>query len=596
MPNHSPADTTSDVRQLLTRVFGAIDARALEAVEGELTPIHTPGGSVLFEQGDPGDSMYLLLHGRLHVGIRNTETGVDDLLGEILPGEAVGEIGLITGEARTATLSATRDSLLVRIGRDAFDRMAAIDPNLLRTLANIVVGRLRDRGAHHRFRPRVSNITLLPLSSSAEIDGFAASLCTNLGRFGRTRRLGHADFLAVQRGAGDDSEQLTAWLARNEADHRFVVYDAGPAENSWHQLCLRQSDVVVTVAQADSDPAELLGLTGAGEKESSEHAVRQVLVLLHKGNDPEIKGTSQWLDGRPFDEHYHVRIEHTEDIERLARILAGQGVGLVLGGGGARGFAHVGVYRALYERGIRVDWVGGTSIGSVFAATMAMGWDPDRVEEVARKAFIEGRPMSGLTLPLVSLLSGKRLDKLVVDYFDQSIEDLPVPYFCIATNLSDASVMVQERGNLARAVRASVALPGVFPPAVFGDDLIIDGGVLNNLPADVMAERPVGKIIAVSLSGRKDYTLTYKKIPSAWRILLSKLPFMKRIRVPGIAILMMKATEVASLVHARSAQNDADLVLNPPVRNFGLLDTSAFDDLVKVGYDHAIERLKNWRG
>ncbi|MFT5040939.1 MAG: NTE family protein [Hyphomicrobiaceae bacterium] len=575
---------------------------ALQAAENSLVPIHTPGGAVLFQQGDPGDSMYLVLHGRLHVLMRDAESGQEELLGEVLAGEAVGEIGLITGEARTATLTAIRDSDLIRLDRETFDRMAAIDPNLWRTLAGIVVGRLRERGTRQRFRPNVSNLAVVAHAASPLVDTFLSRLCEALSSYGSTRRLGANDFRAAviaspnEDGTEDTTRAagLAKWLAENEAEQRFVVYEATADDSQWRELCLRQADVSITVARASADAARArpsddkpsIGVAGS--------AGRRVLILLHEGRDPEIRGTRAWLEAGAFDEHYHVREGHPEDVERVGRILAGEAVGLVLGGGGARGFAHVGIYRALYEHGIRVDWVGGTSIGSVFAAPMAMGWEPDEVERVAREAFVEGKPMSGLTLPLVSLLSGTRLDRLVAKYFDQEIEDLPVPYFCVATNLSDASLMVQERGNLARAVRASVALPGVFPPVVFGNDLVIDGGVLNNLPADIMATKPVAKVIAVSLSAIKEYKLSYTKIPSAWRILLSKLPFMKPIRVPGLAILMMKATEVASLVHAREAEKDAALFLNPPVRNFGLLDVGAFDALVKVGYEYANERLASW--
>jgi predicted acylesterase/phospholipase RssA len=348
------------------------------------------------------------------------------------------------------------------------------------------------------------------------------------------------------------------------------------------------------VVDADAEPGVLRDALSA--RADAATRIRQILVLRHRSPDADLRGTARWLDEAEVDEHYHVRESRPEDIARVARILAGRGVGLALGGGGARGFAHIGVFRALVERGVAVDWVGGTSIGSVFAACIAMGWTPDEVQERAREAFLVGRPMSGFTLPMVSLLSPKRLERLVSTVFDRDIEDLTLPFFCIATNLTQAKVVVHERGALWRALRSSVALPGVFPPAVEGNDLVIDGGILNNLPADVLGDRPVGKVVAVSLSVHKEYQLEYERIPSPWRILLSRLPFMKRVRVPSIIILMLKATEVASLVHARETRAQADLVLTPPVGRYGILETTAFDDLVRIGYEHTIEQLDSDAG
>jgi predicted acylesterase/phospholipase RssA/CRP-like cAMP-binding protein len=595
----SSHDIANEIRGALTSVFGPIDDAAFEAISGELEPIVTPGGTVLFDQGDPGDSVYVLLHGRLHVSIRHADTGEDELLGEILPGEAVGEMGLLTGEPRTATLLAARDSILVRIASETFDRMCERNPALIRHLSKVVVERLRRRSSRHRFSPQVSNIAVVSTCRDAFSHRFATSLCGALTPYGRTRRLEEHEFPAEfgeAEEAGDERARarVAEWLAKREAGQRFVVYEVGSERDVWSRRCVRQADVVVTVVDADAEPGVLRdALSTRGDAATR---IRQILVLRHRSPDADLRGTARWLDEAEVDEHYHVRESRPEDIARVARILAGRGVGLALGGGGARGFAHIGVFRALVERGVAVDWVGGTSIGSIFAASIAMGWGPDEVQERAREAFLVGKPMSRITLPMVSLLSPKRLERLVSTVFDRDIEDLTLPFFCIATNLTQAEVVVHERGELWRALRSSVALPGVFPPAVEGNDLVIDGGILNNLPVDVLGNRPVGKVVAASLSVHKEYQLEYERIPSPWRILLSRLPFMKRVRVPGIVILMLKATEVASLVHARETRAQADLVLTPPVGRYGILETTAFDDLVRIGYEHTIEKLDSDAG
>jgi predicted acylesterase/phospholipase RssA/CRP-like cAMP-binding protein len=600
MADPSPSlDAQREARAALTSVFGPIGDAAFDAIAGELEFVVTSGGAELFRQGDPGDSVYVLLHGRLHVSQEDEETDEEELLGEVLPGQAVGEIGLLTGATRTATLRAARDSVLVRITAETFNRMCERDPELLRYLTKVVVERLGRRTSRHRFSPQVSNIAVVSTCRDAFTHRLATSLRDALSGFGATRHLEEHEFpiaLGEAEEAGDESARarVAEWLAQQEAGQRFVVYEVGRERDVWSRRCLRQADVVVTVVDADAEPGVLRDAPSS-RADLATH-IRRILVLRHRSPDADLRGTARWLAEADVDEHYHVREGRPEDIARLARILAGRGIGLALGGGGARGFAHIGIYRALTERGVPVDWVGGTSIGSIFAACIAMGWRPDEVQERAREAFLEGKPMSGLTLPMVSVLSPRRLERLVSAVFDRDIEDLTLPFFCIATNLTKAKVVVHERGCLWRALRSSVALPGVFPPAVEGNDLVIDGGILNNLPADVLGDRPVGKVVAASLSVRKEYELEYARIPSPWRILASRLPFVKRMRVPGILILMLKATEVASLVHAGEAQACTDLLLTPPVGRFGLLETTAFDDLVRIGYEHTLEALDTEAG
>lgn len=586
----------------LRGVFGPLDDALLAEISSRLEVIDIAGGSALFREGDAGDSLYILLRGRLNVSIRDPETGAEKLLGETAPGEAIGEIGLLTNETRSASLWATRDSRLVRISQTAFDALAEENPDLLRRLARIVVNRLRKKTSSYRFSPRVSNIAIVPARAKNGTTRFADDLRTTLARFGSTMHLtseridqlvGVPGIAMAPPGSAEDS-RLGNWLAEQEERQRFVLLEADAEATEWTRRCIRQADLILIVGNATDDPiatgAELELIHDA----DSVRSVRHVLVLLQSASAQSISGSARWLDARTVDEHHHVRQGMPADLERLARIVSGNAIGLVLGGGGARGFAHVGVYRALFERGIPVDWVGGSSIGAVFGAGMAMGWEPGRVQEEARLSFVKENPFGDYTIPLVSLLRGKRIDRLAQRSFAGDIEDLLIPYFCVSTNLSEASLTIHERGSLWRAIRASVSLPGVLPPAVEGKHLAIDGGILNNLPIDIMRNRSVGKVIAVDLSVGKEYQFDYAEIPGPLRILLSRMPFTRKLHVPGIVTLMMKATVMASAVHSKTVRSDATLLLNPPVGGFGLLATGDFEEIVEVGYQHAREKLKSW--
>ena len=185
--------------------------------------------------------------------------------------------------------------------------------------------------------------------------------------------------------------------------------------------------------------------------------------------------------------------------------------------------------------------------------------------------------------------------RLLRAQLDVDIEDLPIPFFCVSSRLDRGEVHVHEHGPLVEAIRASAALPGVLPPAVVDEELVVDGAVLNNLPVDIMRRRPVGPIIAVDVSSRHTRRVDYEVTPSSWAVLRSRwLPFTKRYRVPGLATLILRSTEIGTLLQARQRGAEADLLINPPVRQFRMTDVKAFDPIVQVGYEHGLESLKAW--
>ena len=165
-------------------------------------------------------------------------------------------------------------------------------------------------------------------------------------------------------------ESLKNWLQDQEHDYRFVIFRCSAANTDWSRYALRQSDMVLLVGDTAHDPAprewELEMLETPGST-----IARQMLVLLQPPSDKPIRGTARWLADRHIDFHIHVREDRPDDLSRVKRIIAGTALGLVLAGGAARGFAHLGVYRAMRELGLPIDWVGGTSIGAIMAAAVA---------------------------------------------------------------------------------------------------------------------------------------------------------------------------------------------------------------------------------
>ena len=573
------------------------------AVLHALHPVLLAGGEWLFRQGDDGDSLFLLARGRLQVWIDDGEDGAGKpvLAAEVGPGETIGEISLLTGGPRSASLRAVRDSLLLRMDAATFDRLGHERPQIVRQIAGGIAARLRDRSLGHTgVRRGFRTLAVVPLDADAR--GLARQLGEALARRAPTQVLTSSGLAALgapplpQAHHHEVSSGLTEWLADQEERHRVVVFLADSEDTVWSRLALRHADAVLWVARAGADPArrpleEALAATGA------DHGALHALVLQHPGRPDRLAGTARWLAGRRVSHHFHLREGEPADLARLARILAGDAVGLVLGGGAARGFAHIGVYRALHEAGVPVDWVGGSSIGAVLGAPIAMGLSPAEVTDQARRAFVEGRPFSDMTVPVLSLLRGRRMERLIHMHLQGDIEDLPVPFFCISSNLGRGVARVHDRGSLVKAVRASVSLPGVFPPAVVDGQLAVDGGILDNLPVGPMLRQPVGRVIAVDVTSRQDYAVDYESVPSPWTVLASRfLPFLPRYRVPRFLSLMLKSAEIGTMAAVRAAGERADLLLHPPVSRFSLTDVRSFDEIVNVGYDHARRALEDgWR-
>jgi NTE family protein len=297
---------------------------------------------------------------------------------------------------------------------------------------------------------------------------------------------------------------------------------------------------------------------------------------------------------------YHVDAGQAADFTRLARALTGASVGLVLGGGGARGFAHLGVLRALAEAGVSIDWVGGTSIGAIIAALVARGFAPDEALACCKEHFAALRDP---TLPVVALLAGRRIRAKLERVFGAvAIEDLALPYLCVSTNLSRAGQTVHERGALVHAIRASIALPGVLPPVSVGEDLHVDGGLVNNLPIDVMVAKPeIGAVIAVDVSAEVEMRAPPggEIDASGWRMLWERMhPGAARSELPSIMSLLTRSALVASVYWARERHTAeaASLYLRVPMADMRLLAFDRIDEIAARGYAATRDAIRAWSG
>jgi len=356
--------------------------------------------------------------------------------------------------------------------------------------------------------------------------------------------------------------------------------------------CLRSADCILWVCH---DSGQNLPLQAVDAKPGH----RKELVILHE-HRKSYTGTLDHADIAKAQLHHHIALDSDEDFARLARMLTGRGVGLVLSGGGARGFAHIGVIRALKEAGIPIDLVGGTSRGACIAAECALGWDYGTMLERNREAFVRLRPLRGYTIPFVSLLTGKRMLRALESLFDDvQIEDLPLNYFCVSSDLVRGELVVHRQGALSKYTRASTSVAGLAPPVPDRGMLLVDGGVLNNLPADVMRGFFRGTIIASDVNPYGYTTLAshdYGKSLSGWRVLRSTLnPFGQRPQFPMIHNILERVTMLGGIRHSNEFLSGVvDRYIRPPTDEFGFLEMKKLDAVADLGYRYASIEIEAW--
>ncbi|MCM2255523.1 MAG: patatin-like phospholipase family protein [Vicinamibacteria bacterium] len=588
----------------LRALFGEVDEEFLTELLPRLEWVELAGGDQLFGEGERGDDIYFVISGRLRAHVAD-EDG-QRVLGEIMRGETIGEMAIFTGEPRSASITAVRDSVLVKLSRAGFETLLGSHPLLSINVTRLIIDRLK-RSSHPRHASRRPvNLCLLPITDGVEATQLGQRLVDRLGRHGRAVLLTSAgvnethgaDVAGADKSRPEDYRRLTRWLDEVEAQHDFLVFVADAEASEWSRRSIRHSDEVLLLCDANREPAVHDMERRFLEGPSRVGGATQTLVLLHPEGTTFPRGTRAWLERRPVARHFHVRPHLDRDVARLVRILSGHAIGLVFSGGGARGFAHLGVMRALEEHGVQVDYVGGTSIGGVMAALCGFDQPATQAIHNARRAF-KADPTSDYNLvPMISFIRGRKLKRIIEGAIDEAVgwqpdmEDCWKTVFCIATNFSRSTEMVLTRGDLARQIRASVSIPAALPPVIQDGDLLVDGGCFNNFPTDVMGRLGVGKVIGVDLIKDVRRRQEIDEVPGNWELLRDKLRGgKKRYRLPSLTAVLLMSTILYSNSRRKQTKQYTDLYFNPEMGRVGLLEWSRFESIVELGYLHAKELL-----
>jgi NTE family protein len=543
----------------LVPLFAPLEPAMLETVAGRSRASRVTAGDWLFREGDPGDALYVVRAGRLEV--------VDETAGAVIRelgrGEAVGELALLTSSTRSASVRAARTSDLVAIDRADFDELLHEVPALALALTRALGEQLRQvRTPAVRTRPRPATVALVTLDDRVPgrelVHRLAGALADQL-----PSALLEGDAATAGDGAGAFGPQLD----RAEADHEIVLLAAGRLDRGspWTEFCLQQADRILAVTAGGPPPAELAG----------RHDLRGCDLVGYDvaPGSGAIAGWAAALD--PVETHVLRTAELSADLDRMARRLTGRSVGVVLSGGGARAFAHIGVLDELTAAGLTIDRIAGVSMGAFVGALFALGLDPDEIDARCFEEWVQRRPLSDYTLPRHSLIRGERSREMLVRTFGATaIEELPRSYMCASTELRSGRLAVARHGPLYEAVGFSMCLPVIAPPQMRGRELFVDGSLVDNLPVGVMAALGEGPLIAV------DVRATFERTASGGN---GAAPRRRAPRPPSLAETLTRVLLLGSANTSESARRHADLVVTPRAEGVGLLEFHQIDAAREAG-------------
>ncbi|XP_010766734.1 neuropathy target esterase [Notothenia coriiceps] len=616
----------------------AIDWMAVEA------------GRALYRQDDQSDCTYIVLNGRLRSVIRKSN-GKKELVGEYGRGDLIGVVEALTRQPRATTVHAVRDTELVKLPEGTLNNIKRRYPQVVTRLIHLLGQKILGNLQHGRGpfsgsalslptmtasadvtnpASNLSTVAVLPVCDDVPINAFNLELSHALSAIGPTLLL-TSEIIRERLGASAlDSVheyRLSGWLAQQEDINRIVLYQTDSSMTPWTQRCIRQADCILIVGLGDQEPA--LGQLEQMLENTAVRALKQ-LVLLHREDGPGPSRTVEWLNMRSWcSGHLHLKCprrvfsrrspskirdvyekvfektaDRHSDFSRLARVLTGNSIALVLGGGGARGCSHVGVIKAMEEAGIPIDIVGGTSIGSFIGALYAEERSAVRTKQRARewsKAMNSVfKTVLDLTYPITSMFSGAAFNTSIYKVFlDKQAEDLWLPYFNVTTDITASAMRVHQDGSLWRYVRASMTLSGYLPPLCDPKDgnLLMDGGYINNLPADIARNMGARTVIAIDVGSQDETDLcNYGDSLSGWWLLWKRInPWAEKVKVPDMAEIQSRLAYVSCVRQLEVVKKSAYCeYIRPPIDRFKTMDFGKFDEIYDVGFQHGKLLFTGW--
>ena len=548
-------------------MFAALEPSLRATVAERARPVSVAAGAWLFHEGDAGDALYIVRAGRMEI----VDEAAGTTIREIGRGDAVGELALLTGAPRAASVRAARAVDLLAVYRADFEALLHASPALPLALTRALAEQLRGMRPPARLvRPRPAMLAVVGVDERIPIDAIVERLADALARHLSPVLLDARDLPAPIDGERP-AARFGPLLDRAEAEHDLVVLNAGNAadDDPWTEFCLQHADRILLVA-AGGEPSPVL---------AGRHELRRCELVAYDVA-PGARSLDAWaatLD--PIETHVLRPAELDDDIARTARRLAARSVGIVLSGGGARAFSHIGVLEELTAGGVVIDRVAGVSMGAFVGGLFAMGLDADEIDARCFEEWVQRRPLSDYTFPRHALIRGERARAMLERTFgDVAIEELARSFMSGATELRSGRLEVARWGPLYEAIGFSLCLPIVAPPQVRGREMFIDGSLVDNLPVGLMAGLGEGPVIAVDVKASLGHA-EGRRAPAG------------TLRLPSLAETLTRVLLLGSANTSEAAYRHADLVISPRAPGVGLLEFHQIDEAREAGRAAARDAL-----
>jgi NTE family protein len=551
-----PVSTVTFLRNV--PVLSELPEELLDDLSGQVRELSVPAGEWILREGEAADSLFIIRSGRVDV---IDEQPPETLIRGLRRGEVLGELALLRRAPRSASARARRDTELLELTREAFEA-------LIQGAPDFALGLVRTIGAQlAASRTPVSNATpprtiaVVGLDPAAPATELALQLADALKRHGSVARLDGGEMPAIDQAV--------------DAADRVILAGGSDPSDPWTALCVREADLILPVTSGSPSRPWLdraKSLSGC-----------ELLVLGPK-IDPGVLEALAPRETQVISEPGRLG----DALAATARRLAGRSLGVVLSGGGARAFAHLGALEELQSAGLRFDRIGGVSLGALVAAAFAAGFDPDYIKDQFQRGFVATNPTNDYSTPVFSIIRGAKTRRGIHQEFgDRLIEELPTRFFCVSCDLAAREPVVHRTGLLADAVYSSLAIPGVFPPVATTEGrLLVDGGVLNNLPVETMARTGEGPVIAVDVAVNFGGTQTRRderpRLAGVTRVMRRVLTGSEA-TIPHLGETIVRAVMVGSSDTAAAARTHADLVITPDMGGIALMDWKAIDRSREIG-------------
>ncbi len=656
------------------QMFRDLSLDAVDLIAEKLQLVLFPKDTFIFKMNDPADCLYIIKSGEVKVVAGEDDT--DEVLAYLGRGSYFGEMAMLTGEPRSASIITTMDTELFMLTKQDFDQLLARHPSIAVTLSHVLSQRLRDLSIKRAGRQNKLISIINPLTEAYGHD-IVIDLARRLVKEtnGRVALVDIAPVGERIRSSSEENQESKGayWIIRNldniqeeelekllpkDADgvnffvpplqkepplstyivqllslfkefYNFVLIHV-KADSDYHDDIMKiveQSNTVLYLLKQPDTPAEAAqetALLRALHQEQAGLMKKTELVVLRDSPDSSFsEQLSSFVDrtrihylriGEPAQMLFRSPSETVitvsepvpqtqRDVSRIARRLGNVSVGLVLGGGGARAYAHLGILKVLEEEHIPVDIIAGTSMGAFLGALYIMGKSIDEILEISQEAWRRLNSPFSWTLPRVAFIKGKRIDRLVHDIFgDTLIEDLPLPFFCVAADLVSGQEVVLGSGKLYKAILATGALPAFFQPVAIKNMFLVDGGVVNNVPGDVLKKQGIDIVIAVDVTPEREVHLIPKQdcfdvaTSSLRQRLLCYLKYVKaRFGTILLPRIIMRVIAIEGLEITRNKSRYFDIHIKPNLENFDLFDFRRLRDIVNIGEQTGRQEIEKIR-